>query len=408
MKVIVVGAGIIGVTTAYFLAKAGHEVTVIDRQSGPAMETSFANAGQITPSYTGPWAAPGLIMKALGWIIKDDGPLKVRFGLSLERYQWLFALYRQCTTDRNEQNFRQMMAISCRSKQLLQEIRTTLPLSFDHAAKGNIEVFTNPDNFRAVSQQIGRIREFGLDFQVLDAAAAVALEPGLNRDVLAGAIALPADETGDCHRFTNELATVCQSMGVVFHFNTPVSQLIQRAGRIVGVKAGQDEYLSDKVVLCAGSYTNQLLDGFGIRLPVYPVKGYSLTLPVVNAAQSPQSTVLDDQYKVAITRLGDRIRIGGFAEICGFDLSLPDNRRQILESALLRLFPQIAYQPQDATFWCGLRPMTPTGVPVTGQSGLENLYINTGHGTFGWTMCLGSAERLANEMTSTTKAVAMH
>ncbi|MCB6184526.1 D-amino acid dehydrogenase [Leeia sp. TBRC 13508] len=396
MKVIVVGAGVIGVTTAYFLAKAGHEVMVIDRQSGPAMETSFANAGQITPSYTGPWGAPGLVLKAISWIIKDNGPLKVRFGLSPERYRWLFSLYQQCTSERNQSNFEAMMALSCKSQALFDELLKEHDIHFDHGKQGNLEVFTDTESFESVSQQIKRIEQFGLHYQVLSKHEITKVEPGMNTESIVGGVAFPDDETGDCYAFTTALADVCKRMGVQFRFGYTVRSIHTANQRVSHLQLDEESVPVDQLVLCTGSYTNDLLHGVSKKLPIYPVKGYSLTLPITNSETAPASTVLDDKYKVAITRLGNRVRVGGFAEICGFDLSLPDSRRQILESALLRLYPEIGYEKEKASFWSGLRPMTPTGIPVIGQLALENLWINAGHGTFGWTMCLGSAEKLAS------------
>ncbi|MBU1374877.1 MAG: D-amino acid dehydrogenase [Alphaproteobacteria bacterium] len=397
MKVVVLGSGVIGVTSAYYLAKAGHEVTVVDRQPSPALETSFANAGEVSPGYASPWAAPGIPAKAVKWLMMRHAPLILRPKLDAETLGWMLATLRNCTPARYARNKGRMVRLAEYSRDLLIELRGATGIAYDERSLGTLQLFRTQSQLDGVSKDVKVLADSGVPFQVLDAAGCIAAEPGLAhaREPIVGGLRLPNDETGDCYKFTVALADLVAAMGVTFRFNTKVLGLRQAGGRIAGVTTADGEITADAYVAAMGSYTPALVRPLGLRLPVYPVKGYSITAPILEPARAPGSTLLDESYKVAITRLGDRIRVGGMAEISGFNNTLHPRRRATLEHSLQSLFPD-AGDVGAATFWSGLRPMTPDGTPVVGPTALPNFFINAGHGTLGWTMACGSGQVIAD------------
>ena len=402
MKVIVLGSGVIGTTTAYYLARAGAQVTVLDRQAGAAQETSFANAGQVSPGYSTPWAAPGIPLKALKWMFQKHAPLALRLDGSLFQLRWMAQMLRQCTSAQYAVNKERLMRVSGYSRDCLRQLRRDIGIEYDQRTGGTLQVFRTQAQMDAVGRDTAVLKDCGVDFEVLDRDGLARVEPGLAhaRDRLSGGLRLPGDETGDCHLFTRRLAQEAQRLGVEFRFNTTVSRLVTRGTAVTGVELqGREgsaaEVLSaDRVVLALGSYSRQMLQPLGLDLPVYPVKGYSLTLPLRDESLAPQSTVLDETYKIALTRLGDRIRVGGMAELGGFDLRLDPRRRATLEMVTQDLFP--GGDLQRAEFWTGLRPMTPDSTPLIGATRWARLFLNTGHGTLGWTMACGSARVTAD------------
>lgn len=406
MKVLVLGSGVIGVTSAYYLARAGHEVTVIDRQPKPALETSFANAGEVSPGYSSPWAGPGVPVKAVKWLLMKHGPLVIRPKLDPVMWLWLLKMLRNCTTARYAVNKSRMIPIAEYSRDCLQALRSEIGIRYDERARGTLQLFREQAQLDHTGDDIAVLKQYGVPFEVLGREGCIAAEPALAgvKQKFAGGLRLPHDETGDCHMFTQALALEAEKLGVRFNFNVGIDGLNADATRITGVATSAGMMTADAYVLALGSYSPILLRPLGIALPVYPVKGYSITVPIKDATGAPESTVMDESYKVAITRLGDRIRVGGTAEISGYSTKLYAARRATLDHSLTDLFPRGGDLPK-ATFWCGLRPMTPDGPPVIGATRFANLHLNTGHGTLGWTMACGSGRVLADVLSGKTPEI---
>jgi D-amino-acid dehydrogenase len=397
MKVLILGSGVIGVTSAYFLAEAGHEVTVIDRQPGPALETSFANAGEISPGYSSPWAGPGVPVKALKWLTMKHGPLVIRPGFDRHMWSWMLKMLRNCTAERYAVNKSRMVPIAEYSRDVLKALRSTTNIAYDERAKGTLQLFRTQKQLDSIGGDVEVLKQTGVPFEVLDPEGCIAAEPGLGavREKFVGGLRLPGDETGDCQMFTERLAEIATAAGVKFEYGVTLTGIETAQGKVNGVTTSAGPRRADAYVMALGSYSPIWMRKLGQPIPVYPVKGYSITVPIVNASAAPESTIMDETYKIAITRLGDRIRVGGTAEISGYNLSLNDARRETLVHSVTDLFPG-AGDISKATFWTGQRPMTPDGPPIIGLSKYANLYLNTGHGTLGWTMSCGSARVLAD------------
>lgn len=396
MKVVVLGAGIIGVTSAYQLAKAGHEVTVIDRQQGPALETSFANAGEVSFGYCSPWAAPGIPMKAIKWLFMHHAPLILRPKVDGAMLSWLVKMLSNCTSERYAINKSRMLRLADYSRISLAQVREETGIAYDERMQGTLQLFRTQAQLDASAKDVKALAADGIPYEVLDPDGCIRVEPALKhvRGKIVGGLLTPKDETGDCFKFTNALAAKAIELGVQFQYGTTIKGLDVQGGQVRGVVTDRGRMDADAIVVALGSYSPLLLKPLGISLSVYPVKGYSLTIPITDASRAPESTVMDETYKIAITRLGDRIRVGGMAEISGYtnDLGLP--RRQTLEHSVTDLFP--GGDVAKASFWSGLRPMTPDGTPVIGPTKIKGLFLNTGHGTLGWTMSSGSAHVISD------------
>jgi len=403
MQVIVLGGGVIGVSTAYYLARAGADVTVLERENGVALETSFANAGQVSPGYSTPWAAPGIPLKAMKWMLQKHAPLAIRLDGSAFQLRWMAAMLRNCTHARYAINKERMTRLAEYSRDCLRGLRAETGIEYEQRTLGTLQVFRTAQQIEAAHRDTAVLEECGVPFRLMtDPAALAEYEPALAHAAgLVGGLHLPGDETGDCQRFTTALAEKARALGVRFRFGVRIEALEQRGGQISAVRlAGEsgapgETLVADRYVLALGSYSRALLAPLGLDLPVYPVKGYSLTVPLVDEARAPRSTVMDETYKVAITRFDQRIRVGGMAELGGFDLRLNPRRRETLELVTRRLFDGGGDLPA-ASFWTGLRPMTPDSTPIVGATRLPNLMINTGHGTLGWTMAAGSGKLMAD------------
>ncbi|MDR6680459.1 D-amino acid dehydrogenase [Pseudomonas oryzihabitans] len=397
MRVLVLGSGVIGTTSAYYLARQGFEVVVVDRQAGPALETSHANAGQVSPGYASPWAAPGVPLKALKWLFQKHAPLAIRLTGDANQYLWMAQMLRNCTAARYAVNKERMVRLSEYSRDCLDELRQETGIAYEGRQLGTTQIFRTQQQVEAAAKDIAVLERSGVPFELLDRDGVARVEPALAavKHKLAGGLRLPNDQTGDCFLFTNRLAEEARRLGVEFRFGAQIQQLSASGDRIDGVKVDGELLTADHYVLALGSYSPQLLAPLGIRAPVYPLKGYSLTVPIVDASMAPASTILDETYKVAITRFDDRIRVGGMAEICGFDLSLDPRRRATLEMITGDLYPR-GGDLARASFWTGLRPTTPDGTPIVGATRYRNLFLNTGHGTLGWTMACGSGRLLAD------------
>ena len=396
MRVIVLGSGVIGVASAYYLAQQGATVTVLDRQSGPAEETSFGNAGQISPGYSTPWAAPGIPFKAVKWMFQHHAPLAINIDGSMWQLNWMAQMLKNCNPNSYAINKERMTRVAEYSRDCLRELRKETGISYEHRSKGTLQVFRNEAQLDAVQRDIQVLKECGVDYELLLKDELAKVEPALEhaKDKLVGGLHLPNDETGDCYMFTNALADLAKGLGVDFKFNQNVEKLVVEGDEIKGVVVDNQVLTADRYVLAFGSYSRDFLKPLNLNLPVYPVKGYSLTIPIVDPAFAPQSTVLDETYKIAITRFDQRIRVGGMAELSGFNHGLNTDRRATLEMVTQDLFP--GGDLAQASFWTGLRPMTPDSTPIIGATGYKNLFLNTGHGTLGWTMACGSGKLISD------------
>jgi D-amino-acid dehydrogenase len=399
MKIIVLGSGVIGTASAYYLAQAGHEVTVLERQNGSGLETSFANAGEISPGYSSPWAAPGIPLKALKWMLGPHSPLIIRPSLDPAMWRWMWQMLMNCNARSYQISKGRMLRLAEYSRDCMIELRAATGISYDERTMGTLQLFRTQKQLDAAGMDTRILTQFQVAHQVLDQAGVIQFEPALARvrDKFVGGMHIPGDETGDCFKFTQALAKLAEAKGVRFEYGVHLKHLNMTPSgvRIQGVQTAKGERTADAFVMALGSYSPLMLRPVGIKIPVYPLKGYSLTIPISDPGGAPQSTVLDDSYKVALTRLGNRIRIGGMAEIAGYDLRLHEARRATLLKTVGDLFPQGGVLDK-AEFWCGLRPMTPDSTPIVGPTPFGNLFINTGHGTLGWTMACGSGRLLAD------------
>ena len=397
MKVLVLGGGVIGVSTAWYLAQAGHEVELVDRQSGPALETSFANAGEVSPGYSAPWAGPGVPVKAIKWMLMQHSPLVIWPLLDPAMWRWGAMMLANCTEKAYALNKSRMVPIAEYSRDCLKALRAETGIRYDDRAQGTLQLFRTQKQLDSIGGDVEVLKQYGVPFEVLDRDGFCAVEPALKltQHKFVGALRLPGDETGDCFKFTTRLAEMAAERDVKFRWNTRIEALQVGGGAITGVHTDAGLLTADKVVLALGSHSPQLLAPVGIRIPVYPVKGYSITVPITDAQYAPESTIMDETHKVAVTRLGDRIRVGGTAELAGYSLNLREPRRGTLNHVVTDLFPK-GGDVSQATFWCGLRPMTPDGTPIVGPTPVQNLLLATGHGTLGWTMACGTGRVIAD------------
>ena len=406
MKVLVLGGGVIGVTTAYYLTEAGHEVVVLDRQAGPALETSFANAGEVSPGYSSPWAAPGIPIKALKWLFMRHRPLFIWPKPDPGMILWGLRMLANCTSTAYERNKARMVPIAEYSRDLLRALRAKTGIAYDERSQGTLQLFRTQKMLDGTAKDVSILKKIGVPYELLDSRRLHRVEPalGLVREKFVGGLRLPDDETGDCFKFTNALAALANQLGVEFRYGTGIDGIATAGDRIVGVATDKGMVTADAYVVALGSYSPLLLRRIDVDLPVYPVKGYSLTVPITDPAGAPESTVMDETHKVAITRLGDRIRVGGMAELDGYNMKLRPSRRATLEHVVTDLYPR-GGDVAKASFWCGLRPMTPDGPPVIGRTKYENLWLNTGHGTLGWTMSCGSGRVLTDLVSGRTPEI---
>ncbi len=400
MSVIILGAGVIGSTLAYYLAKNGQEVTVLERQSNVALETSFANAGQISYGYSSPWAAPRVPLRAVQWLIQEHPPLAIKPDGTLFQLEWAIKFLNNCRKSKYLINKERMLRIAEYSKACLADIKTEENINYDGGNLGTLQIFRKEQQLQAVlDKDIPVLESNNIPHQVLLRHEIAQIEPALShvQHKIAGGLHLPHDETGDCFMFTNSIAEKAQKLGAKFIFNCNAEKLLVKyqSGRkqVYGVYANNQEILGDNVVVALGSYSRSLLEGL-LDLPVYPVKGYSITADITNESMAPQSTILDEHYKIALTRLNKRIRVGGMAHISGFDKTIDSNKVDTLNFVLQDLFPKAYNESKGA--WAGLRPATPDGTPIIGNTSINNLWLSTGHGTLGWTMACGSGKLLSD------------
>ncbi|MFT8722069.1 MAG: D-amino acid dehydrogenase [Acetobacter malorum] len=397
MKVIILGAGVIGVTSAWYLNSLGHEVTVVDRQAEPGLETSFANAGQVSPGYSTPWAAPGLPIKAMSWMMQRHSPLVIRKRIDFAMFRWIEQLLKNCNTHAYDINKGRMLRVAEYSRDCLDALREETGLTYDDRQRGLIQLFRTEKQIDKAHHDMKLLSDSNIPHELLNVNQILEHEPGLShaRDLLKAGLYLPGDQSGDAHIFTQRLAKMAAAKGVTFLYDTTIKGMDAAADEVMSIRTSKGHLRADAYVVSMGSYSPLLLKPLGVHLPVYPVKGYSLTLPLTDESHAPLSTVNDETYKVAITRLGNRIRVGGTAELTGYNLRLSPDRRETLELSFSELFG--GGDLSAATYWTGLRPCTPDGTPVVGPvPRFSNLWLNTGHGTLGWTMACGSGRLLAD------------
>ncbi|WP_341910114.1 D-amino acid dehydrogenase [Polaromonas sp. YR568] len=406
MKVMVLGAGVTGITTAWYLSQQGHEVTVIDRRPGAAMETSFANGGQISVSHAEPWANPGAPLKVLKWLAREDAPLLFRLRADVHQWLWGLEFLRNCTPARTAWNIRQIVNLGMYSRSTLQKLRAELGLQYDAQTRGILHFYTSQAEYDAAQEPARIMREQGCELDMKTADECVAIEPALAqcRSSIVGGSFTPSDESGDAHTFTQALAARCAAAGVQFKYHTTVVGLDHSGGTLHGVQAvtgtgeagGRVERLTaDAYVMCMGSFSAQWSRLLGQSLRIYPAKGYSVTLPVIDEAASYTASLTDDEYKLVFSRLGNRLRIAGTAELNGYNTDLNLVRCEAIVRRVKQLFPGMT-DGQGAQYWTGLRPATPSNVPYIGRSKASNVFLNTGHGTLGWTHACGSAAAIAD------------
>ncbi|MEO6624431.1 MAG: D-amino acid dehydrogenase [Burkholderiaceae bacterium] len=397
MRILVLGSGVIGTCCAYYLAKSGHQVTVLDRQESAAQETSFANAGEVSPGYSAPWAGPGVPVKAIKWMLMQHSPLVIWPMLDPAMWRWGASMLRNCTEARYALNKSRMVRLAEYSRDCLRQLRADTGISYDERCQGTLQLFRTQKQLDGTAKDVEILKQYGVPYELLDRPGYIGVEPALAQvqEKFVGALRLPGDETGDCFKFTQRLAEMAKALGVNFRYAVQIQSIFSDSTRITGVKTDHGALTADAYLMALGSYSPLLLRPLGIRISVYPVKGYSITVPIEDAQHAPESTIMDETHKVAVTRLGDRIRVGGTAELAGYSLALREARRGTLNHVLSDLFPR-AGDVSKGEFWTGLRPMTPDGTPVVGGTPYPNLYLATGHGTLGWTMAAGTGRVMAD------------
>jgi len=399
VKIIVLGAGVVGVTGAWYLANAGHEVTVLERRDAAGMETSFANGGQISAGHAEPWAKPSVVPKILRWLGREDAPLLFRPRVDLAQWKWGLRFLMECFPGRFQRHSRTLAGLAGHSRECLRALRAQLGIRYDHLERGILQFATNERDLQALTHHAEEMRSLGMGRQIKSAEECFALEPALrnSRDRVLGGVYDPKDESGDAHRFTAELARHASQRGVVFRFGQDVAAIEATGGQISGVRLPDGLLKADAFVVSLGSYSPLLLRSLGISIPVYPLKGYSITLPLGphEAAAAPTVSLTDEAFKIVISRLGNRLRAAGTAELTGYNTTINQTRCASIVGRIKQLFPALA--GVDAVdYWTGLRPATPNNVPVIGRTKYSNLYLNTGHGTLGWTLACGSGSVLAD------------
>lgn len=398
MKIIVIGSGLIGVTSAYLLARHGHEVTVVDRQEGPGRETSFANGALITPSMAEPWNAPESWRVLLASLARSDAALQLRWLALPTLMSWGLAFLRNSSPAIVELNTKSNLRLAVYSLAVMESLRQQTGIDYGRSASGSLRIFRKPADLDQACVVASRRASESLCFRRLTREETVELEPALApiADRLAGGLHYQTDETGDAYRFCVALAECAQQQGVTFRFRAAVSSLEVRGGRVTAAMCGQERLVADRYVVAAGSYSAPLLQRLGIRLPVRPVKGYSVTFDNGSSESLLRVPVIDDSLHAGVVPINGSIRVVGTAEFAGYDLTLPPARIRCLTELLHEVLPRAQFEPASGKPWCGLRPMSADGVPIIGATAVENLLVNTGHGHLGWTLAAGSAQMLAD------------
>jgi D-amino-acid dehydrogenase len=399
-RVAVLGAGAVGIASAWYMLKAGYEVTVVERQPGPALETSWGNGGVIHASEVEPWSQPGMPRKILGWLGKEDAPLLVRYGALPHIWRWGLAFIRNCTPERFRANALANLALALHSLESLHEIGAETGIAYDRATNGVLKIYRDRASLDNATQAMEGLAMHGLVFERVNAARCVALEPALieTGPTLVGGLYFPRDEVGDCNAFTTGLAKACAERGAAFRYDTTVSGLEVQAGRVVAVRTDKERIEADHVVVALGSFTAPMLRKAGVYVPIYPVKGVSITFARGDWKSAPRMPVIDDSKLFGLVPIGDRMRISGSAEIAAYDATPSSARGAAIAANAAVTFPELKahYRPETSRLWAGLRPVTPSGRPVIGATRIAGLWVNAGHGHLGWTFACGSGRVLAD------------
>ncbi|WP_017445330.1 D-amino acid dehydrogenase [Gayadomonas joobiniege] len=400
MQILVIGAGVIGVTSAWYLNQSGHQVTVIDSHQAPAMQTSFANAAMLSATMAAPWSAPGIPIKALHWLLQTNGPFKITSQAMRSRYfSWLLQFLNHCRQSKYLLNKQKLVKLGLLSLSELQALKTQLNIDYSDRHLGTLQLYSSRYKAQAMEKDIDLLHSLGVSANILSAGQCQQIEPGLSRCTRSFGAGLhyPQDATGNCRLFTQSLAQHAQQAGVKFIFNQSVNKIIEHNHCFKAVQTEQGEISADLCVIAAGCHTVNLLKPLYINLPICPIRGYSITLPltVPDASNNPQSTILHEDTKIAITRIGNQVRVGGMAELAGYSQEINQKRFQLLEQTFKQLFP-FTKVGSAHDHWFGFRPMTPDAIPRISNTKIKNLYLNSGHGSLGWTLAAGSARLLAD------------
>jgi D-amino-acid dehydrogenase len=401
MKTLVLGGGVIGTATAYYLAKLGHEVQLVDRQPDVAMETSFGNGGVLHTSEVEPWSRPGMPRNIWRWLGKEDAPMLLRTSALPGMWRWGLSFWRNCTPERYRRHMANNLRLSLYTLQCIKAIREEAGLAYDLMQRGTMKVYTRREALENARAESDVMRAHGMNFEVADARRCIEIEPALApvKDTLAGGLYYPVDEHGDCHRFTAGLARHCdRALGVKLMLGTEIQRLLKSGDRIEGVETSRGRLTADNYVVAMGSYTPLLLGPVGVRVAIYPAKGVTVTVPASAWPDGPKVPIIDDTRLFGLIRIGDRYRCSGSVEFNGYDRSLNPARARAIVTNVTSVFPQFAkcFNPDTALFWTGLRPMAPSGNPYLGRTRIANLFVNAGHGHLGWTMSCGSGAVVAD------------
>jgi len=409
MHVVVLGAGVIGTTAAYYLLQNGHQVSIIDRQPMAAQETSFANGGQISACHATPWATPETPWQSLKWLGREDAPLLFRLRFDPQLFAWGLRFLRNCGPDRTRQNIEKSLRLAIYSRDCIKELRRNLGLEYDNLSKGILHICRDEKEMNKVSQSSEIMKQFGLKRHVVNALECLEIEPALQaaaHQIIGGSFS-PDDESGDAQKFTTELAKICRNMGAVFHYNTSIHSIEKSGSAIDHIRTDSGEVRGDCYLVCLGSFSPLLTKPLGIKLPIYPCKGYSITIDTSgHESHAPSVSLIDDSVKMVYSRLGNRLRAAGTAELDGYSLRMSHRRQQLIANKAFDLFPRCGKR-EDITYWSGLRPVTPDSAPVLGPTKYDNLYLNTGHGTLGWTMSCGSGKAIADLISGKTPEISL-
>ena len=397
MEILVLGAGVVGVTSAYYLQKEGHKVTVIDRQKNAGLETTFANGGQISPSQAMPWATPETPKLMLKWLGHNDAPLLYRMRLDPKLWAWSLQFLANCTEKNFANNTFKNLRLALYSRTLLPNIRRDTGVQYDCLEKGILKIFRSQKELDKAAKKAAILSELGSDNRILNKKEVHEIEPAYNSspDKIAGGIYTSDDESGDAYKFTTGLAKYLSDIGVNFLYNETIKSINSKGNRVNSVTTNKGTVKADIIVMSMGSYSSILLKPLGIKIPVQPAKGYSVTIPTAGQNGAPTISITDEDHKLVFTRLGERMRVAGTAEFNGYDTEINYGRVKSICNIAQSIFPN-AGDFSKAEFWSGLRPLTPDGVPIIGPTTFENLYLNTGHGTLGWTLCAGSGKILSD------------
>jgi D-amino-acid dehydrogenase len=408
MHVVVMGAGVIGTTAAWYLLQNGHQVTVVDRRHASAQETSFANGGQISACHATPWANASTPKQILGWLGREEAPLLFRMRFDPQLFSWGLRFLRNCTDARARINLEKALRVAIYSRDCLRVLRDELDLEYDHSTRGILHICRTEQDMVAVEKATAQMQEYGLNRRLVSSEECLTIEPAL-RDATApiiGGSFTPDDESGDARKFTERLSEHCISRGASFHFNTNITGLVHDQGKITCVQTDKGDIHADAFLVCLGSYSPLMLAPLGIKLPIYPCKGYSISIDTTGYSGAPKTALIDDSVKMVYSRLGVHLRVAGTAELDGYNLRMSPRRQKLIVDKALELFPNSGDR-SNIDFWSGLRPVTPDSAPVLGDTKYANLYLNTGHGTLGWTMSCGSAKAVADLISDKTPDISL-